>query len=162
MCVPPRLRVSYGYKRLVKEIFPRDVHSSEVQTLSPAPAYLSCDAHPQAFFGRGIERTPLNLPLHRLHRAQIPARRISERHGGGQVNAREMEKLTVYALTNTDKLAKIGLYIERRVGKKFARCAPRPSPIPSIVLPAVLPILPVFFFRPRSGSVKHVTDRKDL
>ncbi|KAJ1469247.1 hypothetical protein T484DRAFT_1852387, partial [Baffinella frigidus] len=65
MCVPPRLRVSYGYKRLVKEIFPRDVHSSEV-------------------------------------------------------NAREMEKLTVYALTNTDKLAKIGLYIERRVGKKFA------------------------------------------
>ena len=64
MCVPPRLRVSY--KSLVKEIFPRDVHSS-------------------------------------------------------QVNAREMEKLTVYALTNTDKIAKIGLYIERRVGKKFAR-----------------------------------------
>ena len=64
-CVPG-LRVSYGYKRLVKDVFPRDAHSSEL-------------------------------------------------------NTRELERMTVYALTNTDKLTKIGLYIERRVGKKFAR-----------------------------------------
>jgi len=37
------------------------------------------------------------------------------------LNDDEMERLTVYALTNPAMLPKIGLYLERRVGKKFAR-----------------------------------------
>eukprot|EP00282_Hemiselmis_andersenii_P016963 CAMPEP_0114158166 /NCGR_PEP_ID=MMETSP0043_2-20121206/27045_1 /TAXON_ID=464988 /ORGANISM="Hemiselmis andersenii, Strain CCMP644" /LENGTH=143 /DNA_ID=CAMNT_0001253853 /DNA_START=374 /DNA_END=803 /DNA_ORIENTATION=- len=37
------------------------------------------------------------------------------------MNESEMERLTVYALTTPKKLPEIGLYLERRVGKKFAR-----------------------------------------
>lgn len=36
-------------------------------------------------------------------------------------NEAEMERLTVYALTNPKMLPKIGLYVERRAGKKFSR-----------------------------------------
>lgn len=39
---------------------------------------------------------------------------------GDLLNDAEMERLTVYALTNPKMLPKIGLYLERRVGKKFA------------------------------------------
>ena len=37
-----------------------------------------------------------------------------------KLNDAEMERLTVYALINPKMLPKIGLYVERRVGKKFA------------------------------------------
>ena len=37
------------------------------------------------------------------------------------LNDAEMERLTVYALTNAKMLPKIGIFLERRAGKKFAR-----------------------------------------
>jgi hypothetical protein len=37
------------------------------------------------------------------------------------LNDAEMERLTVYALTNAKMLPKIGMFLERRAGKKFAR-----------------------------------------
>ena len=52
----------------------------------------------------------------RLLKATFP--REPER---SEPNGAELQQLTVYALTNPKMLPKIGLYLERRAGKKFAR-----------------------------------------